>query len=318
MKDPQQSGASNQADQELLEHLQAELQDARLLYDATVEHSEAIEEQLAQKNLELQRLSEKLSLYLEPQVFAAIFSGARSVEIQAVRKKLTIFFSDIIGFTTITDSLEPEELSALLNEYLTEVTEIARRHGATVNKYIGDAVVAFFGDPETAGEREDALRCVEMAINIQRSLRNLRRKWTDRGIEQPFHCRIGVNTGYCTVGNFGSAARMDYTAIGGEMNLTARIQGLADKDGILVSHATWALVHDRVPMLEREPALLKGFPVPVRLYRVLDTQSETEERVISERGGGYNIQVDLDSLSEETRAAVRAAAQRIIDGTQPQ
>ncbi len=298
-----------------LQQLRDELQDARMLYEATIEHSEAIEEQLAQKNLELQRLSQKLSLYLEPQVFAAIFSGARNVEIQAVRKKLTIFFSDIIGFTTITDSIEPEELADLLNEYLTEVTDIARRHGATVNKYIGDAVVAFFGDPETAGEQEDAIRCVEMAIDIQRSLRGLRRKWAARGIERPFHCRIGINTGYCTVGNFGSASRMDYTAIGGEMNLTARIQGLADKDGILVSHATWALVHDRFPMIEREPATLKGFPVAVRLYRVLDAEAANSERVISERGGGYDIQVDLDGLSGEARDAVRQAAQRIIDGT---
>ncbi len=309
------SGSSETVDTHVLQQLHDELQDARLLYEATVEHSEAIEEQLAQKNLVLQRLSEKLSLYLEPKVFEAIFSGARNVEIQAVRKKLTIFFSDIIGFTTITDSIEPEDLSELLNEYLTEVTEIARRHGATVNKYIGDAVVAFFGDPETAGEQEDALRCVEMAIDIQRSLRALRKKWAARGIERPFHCRIGINTGYCTVGNFGSATRMDYTAIGGEMNLTARIQGLADKDGILVSHATWALVHDRFPMIEREPAALKGFPVPVRLYRVIDTEAGGSERVITERGGGYDIQVDLDGLTGEALAKVRNIAQQILDGT---
>ena len=308
------SGADGLTDKDT-QQLHEELQDTKLLYEATLEHSAAIEEQLAQKNLELQQLSEKLSLYLEPKVFAAIFSGARNVEIQAVRKKLTIFFSDIIGFTTITDSLEPEELSALLNEYLTEVTEIARRHGATVNKYIGDAVVAFFGDPETAGEREDALRCVAMAIDIQRSLVDLRKKWAARGIERPFHCRIGINTGYCTVGNFGSASRMDYTAIGGEMNLTARIQGLADKDGILVSHATWALVHDKFPMIEREPATLKGFPVPVRLYRVLDPEAGNTEQVISARGGGYAIEVDLDGLTADARAKLRKIAQQILDET---
>lgn len=315
MKASDTGGEDGNVNEQMLLQLQDELQDIKFLYEATLSHSEAVEEQLADRNLELQRLSEKLSLYLEPQVFAAIFSGTRNVEIQAVRKKLTIFFSDIISFTSITDSLEPEELSELLNEYLTEVTEIARRHGATVNKYIGDAVVAFFGDPETAGEQADALRCVEMAIDIQRRLRGLRKKWAARGIERPFHCRIGINTGYCTVGNFGSATRMDYTAIGGEMNLTARIQGLADKDGILVSHSTWALVHDKIPMIEREPATLKGFPVPVRLYRVLDTEAGSSERVISERGGGYDIQVDLDGLSEEARAIVQAAARRMLDGT---
>jgi hypothetical protein len=108
---------------------------------------------------------------------------------------------------------------------------------------------------------------------------------------------------------------MDYTAIGGEMNLTARIQGLADKDGILVSHATWALVHDRFPMIEREPATLKGFPVPVRLYRVLDQEAGNLDRVISERGGGYDIQVDLDGLTGDARATVREIALRIIEST---
>lgn len=298
-----------------LQQLRDELQDTKLLYEATLAHSEAIEEQLAEKNRELHGLSQKLSLYLAPQVFDAIFSGARNVEIQAVRKKLTIFFADIIGFTEITDSLEPEELSGLLNEYLTEVTAIAHRHGATVNKYIGDAVVAFFGDPETAGEREDALRCVQMAIDIQRSLKVLRRQWAARGIERLFHCRIGINTGYCTVGNFGSATRMDYTAIGGDMNLTARIQAMSDKDGILVSYPTWALVHDRIAMIEREPAMMKGFPVPVRLYRVLDSETEGESQLISERGGGYDIQVDFDGLSPEARDAVRAAARSILART---
>jgi class 3 adenylate cyclase len=252
-----------------LASLQAELDDSKTMCAALLEHSTAIEEELDRRNLELKRLSEKLSLYLAPQVYDAIFSGARDVTVHAHRRKLTIFFADVVGFSHIAEDLEPEDLSKLLNEYLTEVTSIAERHGATVNKYIGDAVVAFFGDPQTAGEQEDALRCVEMAIDIQRSLHELRKVWDRRGVEHPFHCRIGINTGYCTVGNFGSARRMDYTAIGREVNLAARIQAMAETDGILISHATRALVQDRYPVVEQEPAMLKGFPRPVRLYRVV-------------------------------------------------
>lgn len=254
---------------ESLARLEAELEDSKTMCTALLEHSAAIEEELDRKNLELRQLSEKLSLYLAPQVYDAIFSGERDVTIQAMRRKLTIFFADVVGFSEIAEVLEPEDLSRLLNEYLTEVTAIAERHGATVNKYIGDAVVAFFGDPQTAGEREDALRCVGMAIDIQRGLSELRRTWEQRGIEHPFHCRIGINTGYCTVGNFGSARRMDYTAIGREMNLAARIQSMAETDGILMSHATRALVQDSFQVEEREPARLKGFQRPVRLYRVV-------------------------------------------------
>lgn len=263
------SPAAEEAAAENLSRLQSELDDSKTMCTALLEHSTAIEEELDRKNGELKRLSEKLALYLAPQVYEAIFSGQRDVTIQAQRRKLTIFFCDIVGFSQITEDLEPEDLSKLLNEYLTEVTSIAQRHGATVNKYIGDAVVAFFGDPQTAGEREDALRCVGMAIDIQRSLRDLRKAWDVRGIEHPFHCRIGINTGHCTVGNFGSASRMDYTAIGREVNLTARIEAMAEKDGILISHATRALVHEHFSVVEREPATLKGFPRPVRLYRVV-------------------------------------------------
>lgn len=304
--------APEETAEEIAERLRTELEDTRFLYEATLAHSDAIEGELDEKNQQLQRLSEKLSLYLAPQVYQAIFSGRRDVEIHATRKKLTIFFSDIVGFTEITDNLEPEELSSLLNEYLTDVTATAHRHGATVNKYIGDAVVAFFGDPDSAGESTDALRCVEMAMEIQERLRGLRRGWAARGIQRPFHCRIGINTGYCTVGNFGSATRMDYTAIGGEMNLAARIQSMAEKDGILVSHSTWALVHDRVPLVEREPAMLKGFAAPVRLYKVVSDAPSGQGGAIMSKGGGYDIVIDPDALSEEAREAVRKTAMEII------
>lgn len=296
------SARTSKAD--LTERLQSELNDMTLLYEATLEHSQIVEDELALKNTQLKKLAENLSVYLDANICEAILAGTQSTNIHAARKKLTIFFADIVDFTRITDSLEPEELSSLLNEYLTEVSRIIEGHGATLNKFIGDAIVAFFGDPVSMGPQKDAERCVQMAMDVQRGLKGLREKWSARGIERPFHCRIGINTGYCTVGNFGSAKRMDYTAIGGEVNLTARIQGLAPMDGVLMSHATWSLVQDRFQAVETEPAMLKGFPSPIRLYRVFDDAVEKDGGFVHHRGAGFDIRISADELTEASRARI--------------
>ena len=151
------------------------------------------------KNRALEALSAKLSKYLSPQVYASIFTGERSVEIASTRKKLTMFFSDIAEFTSITDRLEPEEITSLLNHYLTEMSKIALTFGATIDKYVGDAMLLFFGDPETKGAKQDAGACVRMAIAMQRRLRELEREWQDAGLQRSFHVRMAINTGYCTV-----------------------------------------------------------------------------------------------------------------------
>ncbi len=184
------------------------------------------------KNQALEALSSKLSKYLSPQVYASIFTGDRSVEIASNRKKLTVFFSDIVEFTSITENLEPEEITGLLNHYLTEMSKIALEHGATIDKYVGDAMLLFFGDPETRGARQDAEACIRMAVAMQRRMRELQREWREAGQQRPFEVRMAINTGYCTVGNFGSADRMDYTIIGNEVNLASRLQSHAEPGGI--------------------------------------------------------------------------------------
>lgn len=117
--------------------------------------------------------------------------------IASKRKKLTIFFSDIAGFTETTESLESEQLTGLLNRYLTQMSKIALEHGATIDKYVGDAILIFFGDPESRSVREDALACVEMAIAMQRRMMGLQAEWRDLGSERPFQLRIGITTGFC-------------------------------------------------------------------------------------------------------------------------
>ena len=176
----------------------------------------------------LASLSMKISRYLSPQIYKSIFSGQKDVTIHTERKKLTIFFSDIKDFTATTERLQPEQITQLLNEYFTEMSTIALGHGGTIDKFVGDAMLIFFGDPETKGDAEDAKACLRMAVEMQHRLAELNAKWRNAGIEQPFRVRMGINTGYCNVGNFGSDDRMDYTIIGAEANLAARLQSIAE------------------------------------------------------------------------------------------
>ena len=142
------------------------------------------------------------------------------------------------------------------------MSAIALEYGATIDKFIGDAIMLFFGDPETQGRKEDAVACVKMAIAMQQRMRDLQAEWRERGQEHVFQLRIGINTGFCTVGNFGSDDRVDYTIIGNEVNLAARLQSHADLGGILLAHETYSLVKDAVLTEETGTITVKGFPPP--------------------------------------------------------
>lgn len=288
-------------------HYEAELVKAR-------QAAEKSKELADERSRALERLSGQLSKYLSPQVYASIFTSRRDVVISSTRKKLTIFFADIANFAETTDSIQSEELTALLNHYLTEMSEIALKHGATIDKYIGDAIMAFFGDPESHGVKEDAVACVEMAIAMQRRMRVLAEDWRSSGVERPFQMRIGINTGFCTVGNFGSENRMDYTIIGSEVNLAARLQGYAELGGILLAHETYALVCDRFASEEQDPITVKGFAKPIRVHRILgiDEAAEGAERVLLAQFEGADIRVDISRLSDLDRARLKEVAKALI------
>ena len=257
---------------------------------------------IARKNKELEALSTKLSKYLSPQIYNSIFTGAQAVEIASSRKKLTIFFSDVVNFTETTDKLESEELTNLLNHYLTEMSKIALEYGGTIDKYIGDAIMAFFGDPESKGVKEDAIACVRMAIAMLRRMRELRSEWQELGAERPFQLRIGINTGYCTVGNFGGEDRMDYTIIGNVVNMTARLQTQAEVDSILIGHETYSLVKDVVATEEQPPIKVKGFAEPIRCYKVLGLYDDLaqEGQLIREEEEGFKFMLDLSKHNKQT------------------
>lgn len=261
------------------------------------------ENQLAEKSRALEQLSNQLAKYLSPQVYESIFTGKQEVKIASRRKELTVFFSDIAGFTETSDRLESEDLTRLLNHYLTEMSQIALSYGATIDKYVGDAIVIFFGDPETRGVKEDALACVEMAIAMRKRMLELQDVWRTSGIEKPLQCRIGINTGYCTVGNFGSEDRMDYTIIGGGVNLASRLEAAATPGEILISFETYANVRDRIHCEERGHITVKGIAYPVATYQVVDAYESlgTDRLFIHEERPNLRLDLNLDAMSAGDR-----------------
>jgi class 3 adenylate cyclase len=281
-----------------------------------IENTRLVNE-MRQTNDILGKVSDQLAKYISPQLYQSIISGEQRVAIGSTRKKLTIFFSDIAGFTEITDQLESEELTSLLNEYLTEMSRIAQEHGAYFDKFIGDAMMFYFGDTETRGVKKDAAACVRMAIDMQRRLHQLQTGWREQGlIDRPFEARIGINTGYCTVGNFGSEDRMDYTIIGGEVNLAARLESHAEAGGILMAAETYSLVKEWLQAEEQEAITVKGFAKPVRTFAAQDNFYDLAEveQLFRHEDDGVTIAINGNRADKaKTKAALEKALAHLKD-----
>jgi class 3 adenylate cyclase len=276
---------------------------------------QGINRELKTANEFLASLSIKISRYLAPQVYKCIFSGEKDVRIHTERKKLTIFFSDIKDFAATTERLQPEQITQLLNEYFTEMSNVALAHGGTIDKFIGDAILIFFGDPETKGEAEDAKACVRMAFDMQRRLAELNAKWRNDGVENPFRVRMGINTGFCNVGNFGSADRMDYTIIGAEANLAARLQSIAEPGHIVVSYETYALARDILVAQALSSLHMKGISREVIPYVVKGTLGSKGEQVeiFSAHMTGLDFFLDPSMLNTGNAANIRAILQDALN-----
>ena len=160
------------------------------------------------------------------------------------------------------------------------MTRNFKNGGATIDKYIGDAVMLFFGDPTSKGEKEDARACVEMSLKMQEKMVDLRKKWKSEGFYNPFEIRIGLNTGYCNVGNFGSSQRLTYTIIGGEVNVAARLEAAGEAGGILMSYETYAHVQDMVEVEEKESVKMKGINREIKVFSVLKRRTSKQRKKI--------------------------------------
>ncbi|MEB3790332.1 adenylate/guanylate cyclase domain-containing protein [Acinetobacter sp. IK40] len=211
----------------------------------------------------------QLSRYAPLQLWQSIMRGEAEAKIEYKRKKLTIFFSDIQGFTELSETLIPDDLAFLLNDYLSHMTEIAKQYEATVDKFMGDAILIFFGDPNSQGVEQDAKSCVEMAIAMRQQMKLLRERWKKMGYPA-LHIRMGISTGYCHVGNYGASHRMAYTIVGRDVNLAARLQSAAEVDEILIADDTHQLIKNEFLCVPKVPIYLKGIQGPVKTWQVME------------------------------------------------
>jgi class 3 adenylate cyclase len=278
-----------------------------------IEARNQIKEQQEQANM----VSRKLAKYLAPQVWESIFSGKREAKIQNQRKKLSVFFSDIKDFTVMTDEMSPDLVTEMLALYFDQMTKIALKYGGTIDKFIGDAILIFFGDPTTQGAKQDAVACVSMAIDMRKAMQVLRQKWQSMGVDKALHIRMGITTGYCHVGNFGCESRMDYTVIGRDANLAARLQNAAEVDEILISNDTYLLIRDKIMAREKGVVRLKGIGEPVQVWQVVDFRSDVGEHQtwIEHELDGFAMLMDINKVKNYDKdrivKALEAAAERL-------
>lgn len=260
-----------------------------------------LERELANQQGRFQLLAQDLSKYLSPQIWQVAFTGQSGAQIPTRRKKLTVFFSDIKGFTDLSEELEPEDLAALLNSYLSAMSDIAARHGGTVDKFVGDSIMVFFGDPHTQGAKQDALAAVAMALDMRKQMFVLRQQWQSLGVDKQLEIRMGINTGYCTAGSFGADSRMDYTLIGREVNLASRLESAASANEILISAETYNLVKDVIMGRDKGQLQVKGFARPVQIYQVVDYRSNLGpgRSYLTRELPGFSLRLDTSSLQPD-------------------
>jgi len=223
-----------------------------------------IEEQVA----ELVRSGE-LRRFLPAQVADELLAGHLGSD-SLGRRKVTILFSDMVGFTDLSDSLDPEELAEVLDAYLREMTAVLISHGGTLDNYIGDGIMAVFGAPKPMEEAEQAWSAVRSAVAMRDRARELAARIRGRGIPADLQIRVGINAGHCMVGLFGSDALRAYKIVGFAVNVAARLQTEAAPGTILSGYRTYALVREGVRAERREPLAVKGAARPIEAWEIVD------------------------------------------------
>lgn len=245
---------------------------------------QAAKEEAEKQQQLLQKASDRLSKYLSPQICEQIFSDVE-FDTGTGRKKLTIFFSDIVNFTSITESMEAEELSGFLNFYLTNMCEIALKYGGTIDKFIGDSVMIFFGDPQSKGPEQDALACCNMGLEMLAFVEKNEELFKEKfNFPEKLEIRIGVHSGVCSVGNFGSDQRLDYTVIGRAVNVAARLEQAAPKNSMLFSNSTKSLLGDTFQVSDSIEVKAKGIDRPIIGYILTNQISKRSLVTVNEEG----------------------------------
>lgn len=203
--------------------------------------------------------------YAPPAVADRLEHGDTTVD-SPQRRRVTVFFADVVGFTTLADRLDPEALAEIVNEYLGSVAQIVESHGGTLNEFAGDGVMAIFGAPDELEPRKQVSSALGAARELHASLPEWSRRWYELGIDQDLQARIGINTGVVSIGTFGSAVRATYTGIGLQTNIAARIQAACEPGSVLLSKTSWHLIADTVSCQPRGEVEVKGVHFPIAMY----------------------------------------------------
>ncbi|MBI5730362.1 MAG: adenylate/guanylate cyclase domain-containing protein [Ignavibacteriales bacterium] len=208
------------------------------------------------------------SQYVSKEVVDQLIIDPGKLRLGGERKNLSVLFSDIAGFTTFAEKKQPEELVSFINEFLNAMTEIILSHNGTLDKYLGDAVMAFWGAPVEV--KDHAYKACVTALQMQEKLVEMREKWSSLG-ETPIRIRIGINTGDVIVGNIGGEKRFDYTVLGDDVNLASRLEG-ANKEyatNIMISDATYDCCKDKILVRELDVIRVKGKSEPTKVYELI-------------------------------------------------
>lgn len=221
---------------------------------------------IATQQEELRSQRETIRRYVPQPVFDHIVGGDIAGIDVPTRRRVTVLFADLVGFTDLADRVEPEVLTRVVNDYMTAMSQLVDSHGGIVNEFAGDGLMALFGAPDAMDPEEQVVAAVEAAQEMQALLPTLNRQWQRLGATRPMRTRIGISTGVLSVGSFGSEGRMTYTAIGLHTNIAARIQSHCEPGQILLSDASWHLVKDRIPCDPRGAVECKGVHYPVPVY----------------------------------------------------
>jgi class 3 adenylate cyclase/DNA-binding winged helix-turn-helix (wHTH) protein len=262
-------------------------------------------------HVELEEANRLIRRYVPAQLADAITSGRYVEAAKPERRKLTIVSIGIEDFALAAEELEAEDLAAVLSEYVSEMFAIADRHEGSVNHVAGDGILILFGAPHVTDDRDHALRAIRLAEDVHDRVAAMRNTWANHGLDKPFQIRIGINTGYISVGDFGTAGRKLYSAVGLQTNIAERIQAECPAGEVLLSHTTWALVHDVIASGPHGEIQVTGLAHPLRLYALARDGVQAPAsgaHSVSDSGGVWSFG---DVRFDESRLQLSIAGQAV-------
>lgn len=256
-------------------------------------------------------VAERLARYVPPAVREGRGEGMGGGP-RSERRWLSVCFADLVGFTELTDAAESEEVADMLDDFYREMAAAAALEGGTLDKFIGDAVMVFFGDrtcsaaedPGIGSRQADSSACIRMALDMQHRFHRLRARWRRSGIVRPLDLRVGVHSGWCTVGVFGPPQRRAYTIVGTTVNTASRLEHAAAPGQVLISRQSWLLLEPRLAARCRRllPLHVKGLRAPVETFQVNLAQS----------GSPLSLEVDGLALALDPQTADPLEARAVL------